>query len=196
MNIYSIYKITNTVNDKVYIGYTSKSIAIRFKRHVYASKMKQWNHLKLYKAFAKYGVDNFSCKEIYQSKDKLHVVDVMEQYFINEYDSIRCGYNIATGGQGGDIKSQDQKEKDSIRMKSNNPVHINGPWNKNVKGYKLPSRSEKYRIESSIRQRGIPKSESHKLAMRKPKIRCCRLLDRKEMSMSHFTRWINQESAM
>lgn len=38
--------------------------------------------------------------------------------------------------------------------------------------------------------RGIPKTEEHKQAMRKPKRRVCRISDKKEMTVGNFTRWV------
>ena len=35
-----------------------------------------------------------------------------------------------------------------------------------------------------------PKSEEHKENLRKPKYRICRLTDKKEMSVNHYTRWL------
>lgn len=42
----------------------------------------------------------------------------------------------------------------------------------------------------SAATRGVPKSEAHRQALSGPKPRVCRLTDRKEMSVNHFTRWI------
>jgi hypothetical protein len=39
---------------------------------------------------------------------------------------------------------------------------------------------------------GIPKSEEHKQKLRVPKNRICRITDRKEMSVGHYTRWLNK----
>jgi hypothetical protein len=39
---------------------------------------------------------------------------------------------------------------------------------------------------------GVPKSEEHKQKLRVPKIKICRLTDKKEMSVNHYTRWINK----
>lgn len=95
--IYSIYKITNIINGKSYIGYTKKKPETRFEEHC-RSKDKY----KLPKAIAKYGKQNFTVTPIYQSKDLNHIRS-MEDYFILEYNSIKEGYNIARGGQGGCI---------------------------------------------------------------------------------------------
>jgi hypothetical protein len=42
----------------------------------------------------------------------------------------------------------------------------------------------------SAATKGVAKSESHKLALKKPKQRVCRIIDKKEMSINHYTRWI------
>jgi len=98
-NIYTVYKITNTINNKLYIGYTSKSIEKRFKGHKSAAKS---GRAKFQYALRKYGVDNFIIEAIYQSHDKYHTLTVMEPYFIREYDSYRLGYNSTSGGECGD----------------------------------------------------------------------------------------------
>lgn len=93
MSIYTIYRFTNRVNGKVYIGYTSQTPERRYQSHT-TTKLKH----KLHQAFDEYGLDNFAFDVIYQSKDGDHTLNVMEQYFIDEYDSIRCGYNMVSGG--------------------------------------------------------------------------------------------------
>lgn len=40
--------------------------------------------------------------------------------------------------------------------------------------------------------KGKPKTDAHKKALSKPKVRVCRLMDKKEMSINHFTRWLNK----
>lgn len=44
----SIYKITNTINDKVYIGVTTRTIQERFEEH--KSRIEERNNLHLYQA--------------------------------------------------------------------------------------------------------------------------------------------------
>lgn len=123
MQIYSIYKITNTVNDKVYIGKTSKTAEQRFRCHVWSHTRSEWKHLKIYRAMTKYGIENFSVETIYQTKDKQHHNEI-EQHFIDFFNSIDCGYNTARGGQGGDIRSKEQKEQLSkIMSGEKNPIY-------------------------------------------------------------------------
>lgn len=96
MNHYSIYRVTNRTNQKVYIGF-SKDWKGRKRRHksIYPTK-----HSKFYTALRTHGWDNFIWEEIYCSLDKEHCFNTMEQYFIEQYDSIQNGYNIIQGGSG------------------------------------------------------------------------------------------------
>lgn len=111
MLIYSIYKITNKINQKVYIGYT-ENINKRIQEHKNSSKSK---NNKFYKAIRKYGWDNFYFEIIYQSPDSEHCLNVMENYFITQYDSFTNGYNSTLGGEGSSgTKCKKIKKKMSI----------------------------------------------------------------------------------
>ena len=58
-----IYKITNQINNKVYIGLTTCSLEYRWSRHITESK--NINNTKhLYKSMRKYGIKNFIIEEI------------------------------------------------------------------------------------------------------------------------------------
>ena len=85
-----IYKIYNSINNKVYIGQTTQKLGTRFSRH------KQTNEMRcphLCNAMAKYGKNNFFIEEIDVAKSK-EELDKKEFYWINFYDSIKNGYNI------------------------------------------------------------------------------------------------------
>jgi group I intron endonuclease len=98
MNIYSIYKITNRINNKSYIGYSS-NVERRLAQHKnYIKNNKKVG--KFINALRKYGTDYFSSIIIYQSKCKNDILE-KEIYFINLYNSIEEGYNTAVGGEGG-----------------------------------------------------------------------------------------------
>lgn len=91
-----IYKITNLINNKLYIGKTVTSIAHRWDQHKSAAKNRgQW---ALYKAIRKYGEDNFSIEMIEEvDNDNLNNREI---YWINYYNSYRDGYNMTLGGDG------------------------------------------------------------------------------------------------
>lgn len=52
-------------------------------------------------------------------------------------------------------------------------------------------RKEGTREAISHAKKGMIFSEDHKKALQKPKRRICRLIDKKEMSICHYTRWLN-----
>lgn len=98
-----IYKITNKINNKIYIGKTKDTIELRFKGHVRdAQKYKDGNFRShLYEAMNLYGIENFTVQEIESCNYDL--LSEREQYWIKYYNSQDgdVGYNICKGGEGG-----------------------------------------------------------------------------------------------
>ena len=92
-----IYKITNKVNNKVYIGQTVKTVEKRFQQHKNNSNKEYFSQIVLYKAFNKYGIENFICEQIEQIPNNL--LDEREKYWIEYYDSYFNGYNSTLGGR-------------------------------------------------------------------------------------------------
>lgn len=93
-----IYKITNNVNGKSYIGKTERTIEIRWKEHLRHIPTLQ-DRLPLYKAMAKYGKENFSIEEIEQCDNS--ILDEREIYWINKFQTYGKGYNCTGGSEGG-----------------------------------------------------------------------------------------------
>lgn len=90
-----IYKITNLVNSKMYIGQTSKSIKDRWSKH--CSAHSQCPRLK--SAIKKYGKDNFKIEEI----DRVSCREELNKSEINAIKKYNCihpnGYNLTSGGR-------------------------------------------------------------------------------------------------
>lgn len=89
-----IYKITNLVNGKSYIG-QSINIQQRWKTH---RNRYQVEDTLLYRAIRKYGLDNFSFKVIEEcQKNELNEREI---YWIQYYDTTNRekGYNLTKGG--------------------------------------------------------------------------------------------------
>lgn len=99
MIIYTIYKIVNQLNGKVYIGFDSKwpNRQLNHKKNYKNFKKK---HFKLYRAMNKHGYDNFKFEVLYQSWDLKYCLHKMEPYFIEIFDSFKNGYNMTLGGEG------------------------------------------------------------------------------------------------
>lgn len=94
--IYVIYKVTNIINGKIYIGYTN-NLRVRKSKHKRNSKL---GGTHFYNAILKYGWENFKWDIIYCSKDRDHCLNEMEPYFIEKFNSINEGYNLTEGGAG------------------------------------------------------------------------------------------------
>lgn len=94
-----IYKIENNINHKVYIG-LSNNFERRWKEHKrrYLDIFSQGYNCKLYKAFRKYGLENFTFSIIEECP--LEKLGEKEQYWIKYYDSFNLGYNMTLGGEG------------------------------------------------------------------------------------------------
>lgn len=109
-NIGYIYKITNKINGKCYIGQTSKFYKKRWNEHKNTAfnKSKISYNYPLYKAFRKYGVSNFEFKVI--EKCEIQNLNKREMYWISYFDSYNKGYNQNLGGEGKRLLNLDVKQ--------------------------------------------------------------------------------------
>ncbi len=129
-----IYKITNNVNNKCYIG-ASKDIEKRFEEHKSQYNSVQNYNKTLYRAFRKYGLNNFSFEIIEETS--LENMFNREKYWINFYNSYKEGYNETLGGEGGYAPGEKNNwskltEKDviAIRTAYKNKEHRTETWRK------------------------------------------------------------------
>lgn len=76
-----IYCITNLINNKMYIGQTSRIWQERWKDHIDAARDLN-NQRPLYRAMRKYGIENFSFSIIEHCPDGK--LNEREQYWISE----------------------------------------------------------------------------------------------------------------
>ena len=97
--MHKLYKITNQINGKVYVGITKLELDQRWKQHVSQSKSPKY---PLHRAINKHGQDNFCITLLYECDDR-RTISEMEEPTILSYDSRENGYNVAKGGYGGDL---------------------------------------------------------------------------------------------
>lgn len=105
-----IYKITNLVNNKVYIG---QSINIEKRWANEKSNSKRKNGKKLSEAFTQYGIENFSFEILEECpQEKLNE---KEKYYISFYNSVEDGYNTTLGGSTGKYRIDTEEHSKKIR---------------------------------------------------------------------------------
>lgn len=119
MTMSYIYKITNIITNKIYIGYTSqKNINRRFYQHKYEAfnTDEESNHSYLYQSMRKYGTENFIIEIVYEFDQILQNWEELEKYYIKKYNSIRPnGYNILQGGNKPPTKYGNENNKTKIK---------------------------------------------------------------------------------
>lgn len=92
-----IYKITNLINNKIYIGLTTTELKVRWNNHRHCVKN---DPRHLYCSMRKYGIENFTIEQI-DSADNIIKLGELERYYIKKYNSQdpNIGYNLSAGGQ-------------------------------------------------------------------------------------------------
>ena len=106
----SVYKITNTVNGKVYIG---QSWDTRKRWGDHKNQMEEGSQDYIHRAMRKYGWSSFTFETLVVPCSQI-CMDELEIYFISFYESINPekGYNLTSGGRGGK-KSEVSRKKSS-----------------------------------------------------------------------------------
>jgi len=109
-----IYKATNKVNGKVYIGQTVQSLRVRRNSH-YCLADNDAIKTHFHRALHKYDKHRFVWK-IIEFCDTKEELDEMEFHYIKKFDSFKYGYNMTLGGEGtiGRVCSDVTREKISI----------------------------------------------------------------------------------
>ena len=139
-NLGEIYKITNLINNKIYIGKTKMfykdtkfGYENRFKNHLISafSKSKRNDCPRLYNAIRKYGKQNFNIELICNCP--LEKIDEYEIKYIKMNDSTndKKGYNIALGGGGRSVVNISEETRKKISLKQSESEMNIKPYLKN-----------------------------------------------------------------
>lgn len=170
MTHYLIYKITNNVNGKIYIGkHKTENLDDGY----------MGSGLAIKRAIGKYGVENFT-KEILFDVDDEELMDFVEEVIVDEaFVAREDTYNIALGGQGGHLVdcSEETRQKLSKAHKGKTiPEEMRQRISGKLKGRPSPkkgtpmSEEQKQKISRAMKgcvpwNKGVPRSEETKHAI-------------------------------
>ncbi len=119
-----IYKTTNLINGKIYVG-----------KDIFNDPNYFGSGIILTKSIKKYGISNFR-KEILEECKSLNELNNKEVFWIDKLNSTdkKIGYNITIGGEGGDTFSNQSVEKQKRilekRRKSSKKLFASDEWRK------------------------------------------------------------------
>lgn len=91
-----IYKITNLITGRIYIGQTILSVTERWKGHIYDSKKSK---RYLYRSMRKYGIENFKIEQIDSATTYSELNQKEYDWIIKENCLAPNGYNMINGGK-------------------------------------------------------------------------------------------------
>ena len=112
--MYIVYKRTNNINGKMYIGQTEQTLEERW-----ANGKGYRGSAKFYAAIQKYGAENFS-HEVLKENLTQEEADYWEEYYIEKFDTIKNGYNLKAAGTHCIYSESNVWEKTFFRVKNKN----------------------------------------------------------------------------
>jgi len=150
-----IYCITNIINNKKYIGATTRTVEKRFKQHLSDAKNNRNNGCTCIKnAMQEYGQECFIIETllICTIKD----IDFYENNFIKLYNTITPnGYNLKTGGNLGSKHSEETKIKIGNAHKEKKVSEETKTLIGNTSKYRNMSEENKIKIKYALDKLGL-----------------------------------------
>lgn len=114
---YKVYKLLSP-SGRAYIGYTKNTLAIRWSGHlsnwkIWQTKRNRAGMVQLYYAFEKYPPELWTKEIIFESEDQQEALTA-EIRFIEQFNTIKDGYNTLPGGFGGAGKLLTEEHKANL----------------------------------------------------------------------------------
>lgn len=175
-----IYRITNNINNKSYIGQTIFSLEKRLKSH-YCDTFTKNSKTKFHNALRKHPTEVWVC-EIIEEVDDINLLNEREIYWIFHYDTFKNGYNSTSGGVQYIEITEETKNKISKANKGksspNKGKKATEEAKEKMRQAKLGEKNNRYgkhhsdetKEKMSKSAKNKPKSEKHKLSLSKAKI--------------------------
>lgn len=110
-----IYKFTHIASGRCYIGQTVQNPNQRRLEHISDSKYTTKEY-HFHNAIRKYGIDAFTF-DVIDEANSLEELNLLEEKYVNQYDSINNGFNIRQAG-GNKLHSKESKQRMSDAQKA------------------------------------------------------------------------------
>lgn len=152
-----IYQIKNLVNNKLYIGQTTRPLHKRIYEYKSAFNLNKFHNQHLLNAFNKYGWDNFEFK-IIDSGTTIDELNEKEIYYIKKFNTTNksIGYNISDGGRNSipTIETLEKMSRSHLGKKQSNNwinkrIAIAGTDEAKKYGRKKTNEEKKYLSDNS-----------------------------------------------
>jgi group I intron endonuclease len=153
-----IYKITNTINGKIYIGQTHQSLIRRFYTHCNRSN----GCTILGPAITKYGKENFIIEEIDRAATT-EELNAKEIHWIEFYNA-RCktvGYNVAKGGRAKPLSSEAKLKSAESKIGKKHSVDTIEKMKKTQQNRRPQTEQEILKAKIGIRKSWLKKLETN-----------------------------------
>jgi len=142
-----IYKITNKITGKFYIGQTTQLLSERWRRHCFPSSRCSY----ISNAKKKYGKENFEIKTLL-IVDSQKELDRLEIHWIKKFNTLAPnGYNLLIGGKGGKLSEATKVKMSKIQKGRKHSEETKKRLSEAHKGKKL-STAHKKRISEGVKK--------------------------------------------
>lgn len=153
-----VYKITNKVNDKSYIGVTTQILQKRISEHKCRAHKEGGQKNKFYAALNKYGLENFDVKVLSECKTKKE----LQNKEIELIKKMKPEYNITPGGSVGCLG---YRWSDEARKKMSEQRKGRKAWNKGIPN----TPEQKAKISESLKINNPMFKLEHRITLSKAK---------------------------
>lgn len=159
-----IYKITNKMNGKIYIGQTMHGFDKIYNNDICNNS----HNIHLKSSIIKYGINSFEFIKVFDVAFSQKELDIKEDIWINFYNSLdsNFGYNKRTGGNGGKL-CKESRLKISKSNKGKFKGEKNPQWGR--RGELSPNWGKKHSLETRMKlskaRKNISYTEEAKLKM-------------------------------
>ncbi len=156
-----IYIVTNTVNQKRYVGQTTKTVTGRWREHVGTAKRQGQQCRAFYAAIRKYGSDTFTVESVPVRGGSQEDLDRAErETILNLKTRAPHGYNLAPGGGGASEKAR--LRSSASHMGQERTPEVRAKISQSMKGIKrTPEHQAK--INAQMRKRKLSPEQIAKL---------------------------------